>query len=96
MELTIPEAWVGHEVHLRWESDGEGLVWRDGEPVQVSPCPGTGMATFQLWSLEKPQLSGSACRDGISILGLRRLLLGPLCNGSLSYWKVKWIAYEWP
>ncbi|XP_036074009.1 alpha-mannosidase 2C1 isoform X8 [Rousettus aegyptiacus] len=34
VELTIPEAWVGREVHLRWESDGEGLVWRDGEPVQ--------------------------------------------------------------
>ncbi|XP_058150537.1 alpha-mannosidase 2C1 isoform X2 [Dasypus novemcinctus] len=34
VELTIPEAWVGQEVLLRWESDGEGLVWRDGEPVQ--------------------------------------------------------------
>uniref|UniRef100_A0A452TDW2 alpha-mannosidase n=1 Tax=Ursus maritimus TaxID=29073 RepID=A0A452TDW2_URSMA len=34
VELIIPEAWVGQEVHLRWESDGEGLVWRDGEPVQ--------------------------------------------------------------
>ncbi|KAK2508946.1 LOW QUALITY PROTEIN: hypothetical protein MC885_008404 [Smutsia gigantea] len=34
VELTIPEAWVDQEVHLRWESDGEGLVWRDGEPVQ--------------------------------------------------------------
>ncbi|XP_054421377.1 alpha-mannosidase 2C1 isoform X1 [Pteronotus mesoamericanus] len=34
VELTIPESWVDQEVHLRWESDGEGLVWRDGEPVQ--------------------------------------------------------------
>ncbi|KAG3262326.1 mannosidase alpha class 2C member 1, transcript variant X2 [Ictidomys tridecemlineatus] len=34
VELNIPEAWVGQEVHLCWESDGEGLVWRDGEPVQ--------------------------------------------------------------
>ncbi|KAM6149989.1 alpha-mannosidase 2C1 isoform 2-T2 [Erethizon dorsatum] len=34
VELIIPEAWVGQEVHLCWESDGEGLVWRDGEPVQ--------------------------------------------------------------
>ncbi|KAL6474259.1 hypothetical protein MHYP_G00178200 [Metynnis hypsauchen] len=32
--LKIPEAWKGKEVHLRWESDGEGLVWRDQEPVQ--------------------------------------------------------------
>lgn len=51
MELTIPEAWVGQEVHFRWESDGEGMVWRDGEPVQVRSLAlglGTGMATFQL------------------------------------------------
>ncbi|XP_042524827.1 alpha-mannosidase 2C1 [Dipodomys spectabilis] len=34
VELSIPEAWVGQEVHLCWESDGEGLVWRNGEPVQ--------------------------------------------------------------
>ncbi|KAF6351738.1 mannosidase alpha class 2C member 1 [Rhinolophus ferrumequinum] len=34
VELTIPEAWVGQEVHLCWESDGESLVWHDGEPVQ--------------------------------------------------------------
>lgn len=35
VELVIPEAWVGQEVHLCWESDGESLVWRDGQPVQV-------------------------------------------------------------
>lgn len=39
---------MGQEVHLRWESDGEGLVWRDGEPVQVSsPALGIGLAPFQ-------------------------------------------------
>ncbi|KAF6738905.1 Alpha-mannosidase 2C1 [Oryzias melastigma] len=32
--LTIPESWRGKEVHLLWESDGEGMVWRDGNPVQ--------------------------------------------------------------
>ncbi|RXN15318.1 alpha-mannosidase 2C1 [Labeo rohita] len=32
--LKIPEAWRGKEVHLRWESDGEGMVWRDEQPVQ--------------------------------------------------------------
>uniref|UniRef100_A0A3Q2SY03 alpha-mannosidase n=1 Tax=Fundulus heteroclitus TaxID=8078 RepID=A0A3Q2SY03_FUNHE len=32
--LTIPEPWRGKEVHLLWESDGEGMVWRDGQPVQ--------------------------------------------------------------
>ncbi|XP_062847801.1 alpha-mannosidase 2C1 [Trichomycterus rosablanca] len=32
--LKIPEEWKGKEVHLRWESDGEGMIWRDQEPVQ--------------------------------------------------------------
>lgn len=34
VELTIPKDWTEKEVHLLWESDGEGLVWRDGLPVQ--------------------------------------------------------------
>ncbi|XDV52784.1 hypothetical protein PO909_021447 [Leuciscus waleckii] len=32
--LKIPEAWREKEVHLRWESDGEGMVWRDHQPIQ--------------------------------------------------------------
>ncbi|CAN9499336.1 unnamed protein product [Ophioblennius macclurei] len=32
--LKIPDSWRGKEVHLRWESDGEAMVWRDGQPVQ--------------------------------------------------------------
>uniref|UniRef100_A0AAQ6A5A0 alpha-mannosidase n=1 Tax=Amphiprion ocellaris TaxID=80972 RepID=A0AAQ6A5A0_AMPOC len=32
--LKIPESWRGKEVHLVWESDGEAMVWRDGQPVQ--------------------------------------------------------------
>ncbi|PWA30481.1 hypothetical protein CCH79_00015270 [Gambusia affinis] len=34
VSLTIPESWRGKEVHLLWESDGEGMVWRNGQPVQ--------------------------------------------------------------
>uniref|UniRef100_A0A8C5NS73 alpha-mannosidase n=1 Tax=Junco hyemalis TaxID=40217 RepID=A0A8C5NS73_JUNHY len=33
-ELSIPPAWAGREVHFVWESDGEGMVWRDAQPVQ--------------------------------------------------------------
>ncbi|XP_074862404.1 alpha-mannosidase 2C1 isoform X2 [Carettochelys insculpta] len=33
-ELSIPRGWAGKEVHLLWESDGEGMVWRDAQPVQ--------------------------------------------------------------
>ncbi|XP_061205988.1 alpha-mannosidase 2C1 [Neopsephotus bourkii] len=34
VELSIPPAWTGREVHFVWESDGEGMVWRDAQPVQ--------------------------------------------------------------
>ncbi|NXT84920.1 MA2C1 mannosidase, partial [Zapornia atra] len=34
VELSIPPAWAGREVHFVWESDGEGMVWRDSQPVQ--------------------------------------------------------------
>ncbi|NWH64595.1 MA2C1 mannosidase, partial [Geococcyx californianus] len=34
VELSIPTAWAGREVHFVWESDGEGMVWRDAQPVQ--------------------------------------------------------------
>ncbi|KAM7151591.1 alpha-mannosidase 2C1 isoform 2-T2 [Macrochelys suwanniensis] len=34
VELSIPREWVGKEVHLLWESDGEGMVWRNAQPVQ--------------------------------------------------------------
>ncbi|KAM9124617.1 alpha-mannosidase 2C1-like [Pangshura tecta] len=33
VELSIPREWVGKEVHLLWESDGEGMVWRDAQLV---------------------------------------------------------------
>ncbi|KAM8972229.1 alpha-mannosidase 2C1 [Pelodytes ibericus] len=34
VQLSIPKQWLGKEVHLIWESDGEGMVWKNGEPVQ--------------------------------------------------------------
>ncbi|KAJ0069635.1 hypothetical protein NL108_011564, partial [Boleophthalmus pectinirostris] len=34
VSLNIPPSWRSKEVHLLWESDGEGMVWRDGQPVQ--------------------------------------------------------------
>ncbi|KAF7224392.1 alpha-mannosidase 2C1 [Nothobranchius furzeri] len=34
VSMTIPESWRGKEVHLLFESDGEAMVWRDGQPVQ--------------------------------------------------------------
>ncbi|XP_048828370.1 alpha-mannosidase 2C1 isoform X2 [Brienomyrus brachyistius] len=34
VSLNIPETWEGKEVHFRWEIDGEGMVWKDGQPCQ--------------------------------------------------------------
>ncbi|XP_008941963.1 PREDICTED: alpha-mannosidase 2C1, partial [Merops nubicus] len=34
VELSIPPTWAGCEVHFIWESDGEGMVWRNAQPVQ--------------------------------------------------------------
>uniref|UniRef100_A0A8B9J1X2 Mannosidase alpha class 2C member 1 n=1 Tax=Amazona collaria TaxID=241587 RepID=A0A8B9J1X2_9PSIT len=34
VELSIPPAWAGREVHFVWESDGECMVWQDAQPVQ--------------------------------------------------------------
>uniref|UniRef100_A0ABM5EXU9 alpha-mannosidase n=1 Tax=Pogona vitticeps TaxID=103695 RepID=A0ABM5EXU9_9SAUR len=34
VELCVPKEWTGKEVHLLWESEGEGMVWKEGQPVQ--------------------------------------------------------------
>lgn len=83
---------MGQEVHLCWESDGESLVWHDGEPVQVrSLALRTSMATFQFWPLEKPQLSGCPYRviPGFQDWGggcLRPCFIGPSYTGKLNGW----------
>jgi alpha-mannosidase len=32
--ITIPRAWRGEEIHLRWNSSSEACIWRDGLPLQ--------------------------------------------------------------
>uniref|UniRef100_A0A6Q2ZN64 Glycoside hydrolase family 38 central domain-containing protein n=1 Tax=Esox lucius TaxID=8010 RepID=A0A6Q2ZN64_ESOLU len=34
VSLRIPDSWRGKQVHLRWESDGEAMVWMGQQPVQ--------------------------------------------------------------
>ncbi|KAJ7311155.1 hypothetical protein JRQ81_006760 [Phrynocephalus forsythii] len=34
VELSVPKEWTGKEVHLLWESEGESMVWKNGQPVQ--------------------------------------------------------------
>ena len=32
--ITIPRAWRGEEVHLRWNSSSEACIWQNGVPLQ--------------------------------------------------------------
>ena len=34
VEITIPSAWEGKEVHLLWDSNSEAQVWEDGKALQ--------------------------------------------------------------
>ncbi|MFP4321826.1 MAG: alpha-mannosidase [Anaerolineales bacterium] len=33
LDITIPAAWAGAAVHLRWDSSSEACIWRDGHPL---------------------------------------------------------------
>lgn len=41
VEIEIPTAWAGQEVHFLWDSSSEAEVWKDGNPVQG--LTGTGI-----------------------------------------------------
>ncbi len=34
LEIAVPAAWAGQEVHLLWDSSSEATVWQDGQPCQ--------------------------------------------------------------
>nr|XP_042138074.1 alpha-mannosidase 2C1 [Peromyscus maniculatus bairdii] len=94
VELVIPEAWVGQEVHLCWESDGESLVWRDGEPVQQdTPQEDTGLNWSLLWFSHKHP-------ETASLHYSLTLFVEVACNGLLGAGKGSMIAapdpWLWP
>ncbi|NXP52211.1 MA2C1 mannosidase, partial [Heliornis fulica] len=55
LELNIPQAWAGREVHFIWESDGEGMVWRDAQPVQGLTKEGEKTSYILTSSLKKSE-----------------------------------------
>ncbi|KAM6257615.1 alpha-mannosidase 2C1 isoform 2-T2 [Porphyrio hochstetteri] len=55
VELSIPPAWAGREVHFVWESDGEGMVWRDSQPVQGLTKEGEKTSYILTSSLKKSE-----------------------------------------
>ena len=44
VELAIPQAWRGREVHLLWDSHSEACVWQNGVPLQG--LTGSGAASW--------------------------------------------------
>jgi alpha-mannosidase len=34
VDITIPAEWAGREVHFLWDSNSEGCIWQDGQPLQ--------------------------------------------------------------
>uniref|UniRef100_A0A8C8AXV4 alpha-mannosidase n=1 Tax=Otus sunia TaxID=257818 RepID=A0A8C8AXV4_9STRI len=55
VELSIPPAWAGREVHFVWESDGEGMVWRDAQPVQGLTKEGEKTSYILTRSMKEPE-----------------------------------------
>ena len=47
VEIEVPTAWAGQEVHFLWDSGSEAEVWQDGQPVQ-------GLAGSGVWGSPGP------------------------------------------
>ncbi len=55
VEIDIPTAWAGREVHFLWDSSSEAEVWQDGKPMQG--LTGTGGAFYPgvRWGAVRPE-----------------------------------------
>src|SRR5512133_1420450 len=55
VEIDIPTAWAGREVHFLWDSASEAEVWQDGKPMQG--LTGTGGAFYPgiRWGAVRPE-----------------------------------------
>lgn len=77
VEIAIPAAWAGREVHLLWDSTSEACIWQDGEPLQGLTGSGSG------WSAEPARpLRGEYCLTRNAAGGERIVLYVEVaCNG---------------
>ncbi|ETE66639.1 Alpha-mannosidase 2C1, partial [Ophiophagus hannah] len=80
VELSIPKKWIGKEVHLLWESDGEGMIWRDAQPVQSLTREGEKTSYMLTDSLKETEPHGLT------------LYLEVACNGLFGAGKGSMIA----
>nr|XP_057931009.1 alpha-mannosidase 2C1 isoform X2 [Doryrhamphus excisus] len=97
--LKIPECWRGKEVHVLWESDGEAMVWRDGQPVQGLTKEGEKMSYILSDSLtEEEPLSMTifvemAC-NGLFGAGHGSMIAGPDPNKKFSVQKAELVVFN--
>ncbi|XP_031420687.1 alpha-mannosidase 2C1 isoform X2 [Clupea harengus] len=99
VSLKVPDSWRGKEVHLRWESDGEGMVWKDGEPVQGLTKEGekTSYILTECLQDNKPQsvtfYVELAC-NGLFGAGLGSMIAAPDPNKKFSVQKAELVVFN--
>ncbi len=77
VEITIPVAWAGREVHLLWDSSSEACVWQNGEPMQGLTGSNNGWAAEPSQPLRNEYLLTRHALGGEQIT----LFIEVACNG---------------
>jgi len=65
VDIEIPAAWKGREVHLLWDSSSEACVWQDGQPLQG--LTGTGGSLRNDFRLTRSAAGGERLRLHIEV-----------------------------
>jgi alpha-mannosidase len=55
IEIDIPTAWTGREVHLLWDSSSEAEVWQDSKPMQGLTGSGGAFRPGVNWGPVRPE-----------------------------------------
>ncbi|RPJ50629.1 MAG: alpha-mannosidase, partial [Chloroflexi bacterium] len=55
LEIEIPTAWAGQEVHLLWDSSSEAEIWMDGKPRQGLTGSGGAFRPGIKWGPVRPE-----------------------------------------
>ncbi|XP_075993503.1 alpha-mannosidase 2C1 [Genypterus blacodes] len=97
--LKIPKSWRGKEVHLLWESDGEAMVWRDGQPVQGLTKEGekTSYILTDCLTDEEPQsitLYVELACNGLFGAGKGSMIAAPDPNRKFSVQKAELVVFN--
>ncbi|XP_042330389.1 alpha-mannosidase 2C1 [Sceloporus undulatus] len=99
VELSVPREWTGKEVHLLWESEGEGMVWRDGQPVQGLTTEGEKTSYIVTDSLKETDshsltLYVEVACNGLFGAGKDSMIAPPDPNKKFSLHKAELVVYN--